>query len=361
MTPAFQPATLLQTALRSAIMGGPGCGKTYGALVLARALVGPDGRIAVIDTERGRSKAYAKHHLIGAFDVADLEPPFTPLRFEETLQEAYRRKYDVVVIDSGTHEWAGIGGVLEMVDAAKSRNANNFAAWGEPSKAHARFVDAVVRAPCHVIVTIRQKEAYELREDERGKKVPMKLGLAPVQRDQFEFEFDLVLSVDRDHGCRLEKCNAPYSPAVAEALIQDGRITPALGAQLRSWIEQGGGGVPAIVSSPAPVAAPAPHAATPSAVAPAAPAAPAAWIAAAARIGVRQGLVEVLQHKLETDEITKESANELHAAGLGWLAQTLGTARAEERAMAEWRRAGTDFTRPLTVAIARRFLELVSD
>jgi KaiC/GvpD/RAD55 family RecA-like ATPase len=112
--------------MRLAIAGPSGSGKTYSALLIARGLVGPEGRIAVIDTERGSASLYAD---LTPFDVAELAPPFTPERYVEAIRAAEKAGYDAIVIDSLSHAWAGPGGILDLHDAAAAKEKNAFAAW----------------------------------------------------------------------------------------------------------------------------------------------------------------------------------------------------------------------------------------
>lgn len=42
------------------------------------------------------------------------------------------------------------------------------------------------------------KTAYEMQENEKGKKTPVKVGLAPIQRDGMEYEFTIVFDIDRE-------------------------------------------------------------------------------------------------------------------------------------------------------------------
>ena len=62
---------------------------------------------------------------------------------------------------------------------------------------------------CHVIVTLRSKTEYVQEKDEKtGKTRVKKLGLAPVQRDDFEYEFMLVMDCDKDtHNATIIKDN----------------------------------------------------------------------------------------------------------------------------------------------------------
>ncbi len=189
--------------LRAALFGPAGSGKTYTALLIATHLNRQRGSQLpplVIDTERGSSEKYAnlQHPELGLleFDVLPLNPPYAPARYVEALRLAAQSGYQVVVVDSLSHAWIGQGGALEMADAATARTKNSFAAWREVTPEHQKLVDAMISAPFDLIATMRSKTEYIVEQDERGRAVPRKVGLAPVQRDGMEYEFDLVADMD---------------------------------------------------------------------------------------------------------------------------------------------------------------------
>jgi len=232
---ARQPATRKALKVRCAIDGPPGAGKTYGALLFARGLVGPEGKIGVIDTERGRCEQYAPMDEseagiagIGRFVTDNLAPPFSPAKYIAAINESIEAGDDVLIIDSLTHAWAGTGGVLQAVNEAAG--INSFTKWAKPSIAHQALIDAIVQAPMHVIATMRSKMAYELVENDKGKKEPVRLGLAPVQREGTEYEFDIVLDIDQQtHRASLGKCNTSYAAMLAVELEERPVITGATG------------------------------------------------------------------------------------------------------------------------------------
>jgi hypothetical protein len=144
------------------------------------------------------------------FDVAELSPPFTYDKYLQAMREASAsRAYDVLVIDSLTHVWAGEGGALEQVDAVKRRNGNAFTAWGDVTPDHNKLLSAITSSPVHLICTVRSKTAYALeeRENRNGKVVqtPVKVGLAPVQRDGIEYEFSVTADIDLQHVVTISK------------------------------------------------------------------------------------------------------------------------------------------------------------
>ncbi len=210
----FRKATKQQAKLRMALIGPSGSGKTYTALKIATQL---GDRVAVIDTERGSASKYADKF---EFDVLELDS-FHPQRYIEGIQAAEAEGYDVLIIDSLSHAWAGKDGALELVDKAAKRmqSSNTFAAWRDVTPLHNALVDAMLQSRLHLIVTMRAKTEYIVEKDERtGKSVPRKVGLAPVQRDGVEYEFDVVADMDLDNTLIVSKsrCEALNGAVIAK-------------------------------------------------------------------------------------------------------------------------------------------------
>lgn len=228
MTLAFKPATKEASYARIALSGPSGSGKTYTALALAAAL---SDRVAVIDTERGSASKYVG--LNGwAFDTVQPDS-FAPLSLVELLGAAAGGEYGAVVVDSLSHYWMGVDGMLEQADR-KARNGNTFSGWKEVRPDERRMIDALVAYPGHVIVTMRSKTEYVIEENERGKKVPRKVGMKPEQRDGIEYEFDLVGDLDHDNTLTVVKSRIH---TLAKAVI------PLPGEELantiRDWLSDG--------------------------------------------------------------------------------------------------------------------------
>jgi hypothetical protein len=199
----FKRATKSQAKLRMAIMGPSGSGKTYTALTVATSL----GSVAVIDTEHGSASKYGDQF---TFDVLELTD-YHPNHYIDAIQAAGEAGYDALVIDSLSHAWNGSGGVLEIVDKAAKRSdsKNTFAAWRDATPLHNQLVEALLAVPLHLIVTMRSKTEYVLERDERGKMTPRKVGLAPVQREGMEYEFDVVAEMDMQNTLMVTKTRIP--------------------------------------------------------------------------------------------------------------------------------------------------------
>lgn len=187
-----------------AIFGPTGSGKTYTSLRLAREL--DPGSILVIDTERESAGLYEEElNHDGRVDTIVLED-CSPHQYMEALRLGAQHGYQTVIIDSLSHAWSGKGGVLEQVDniAKRSQSNNSFAAWRDGSKMHNELVDAILAYPGNIIATMRVKTEYVV-EEVGGKKSPRKVGLAPVQRDGVEYEFDIVGDMDQENSLIVTK------------------------------------------------------------------------------------------------------------------------------------------------------------
>ncbi len=230
MTNVFQKAVRQKSKLRLALMGVSGSGKTYSALRLAKGL---GGKIAFIDTESGSAQLYSN---IADFDVLELGPPYTPTSYVNAIRAAEEADYEVLIIDSLSHAWAGEGGVLDRVEkiTEASRSKNSFQAWNKGTKEQNMLVDKILSSNLHVICCIRSKTAYEIVED-NGKKRPVKFGLAPVQRDNLEYEFSLVMDISRDNHLATVSKNRTdlFNDEVPFMITED------TGKQLNKWLDSG--------------------------------------------------------------------------------------------------------------------------
>lgn len=233
----FTPVTRERTKLRMALAGVSGGGKTIGALYIAYGLTGDWGKIALLDTEHKRAKAYANRSELetGAFLYASLEPPYSVERYLDYAKDAAAAvgPDGVLIVDSFSHAWKGQGGVLDYKSTIASRpGKNDYSAWDEAGKAQNNLIDTLFDLDCHLICTMRVKQDYAMELNERGKQQPVKLGLAPVQRDDTEYEFDIMLNIDRSH----------IATASKDITFLDGYeavITPQLGRDLREWLYKG--------------------------------------------------------------------------------------------------------------------------
>jgi len=202
---AFQKAVKARAKGRISLAGPSGSGKTYTALSIAKHM---GGKIAVLDTEHGSASKYAD---LFDFDVMELESPYHPDKYVQAIQDAGKAGYDVLIIDSLSHAWFGKGGLLELVDqfAKKNGGGNSYAGWKDATPIQNRMIEAMLSSSPHLIVTMRSKQEYVLEQNDKGKTVPRKVGMAPIQRDGMEYEFDVFAELDLDHNLMVSKSRCP--------------------------------------------------------------------------------------------------------------------------------------------------------
>ncbi len=220
-----------------ALTGVSGSGKTLGALYIAYGLTKDWSRIALIDTEHERARMYANRTDLGTgeFLYAPLYAPYTSERYIALVEEASEvvGEDGVVIIDSLSHAWNNEGGILDQKDRIASKaGMNSYTAWNEAGKMQNNLINTILATNCHTIVTMRSKMDYALQENERGKMQPIKLGLAPIQRDDAEYEFDIVLDITRDHIATASK-DVTFLDKYGEI------ITIKLGEDLKTWLNDG--------------------------------------------------------------------------------------------------------------------------
>jgi hypothetical protein len=153
---------------------------------------------------------------------------FSPDTYIQAIKLAERSGYGVLIIDSLTHAWNAEGGVLDIANG-------KFGGWKDATPAHNALIQAILASKLHVIATMRSKTDYAVEQDERTKKQTVtKLGMAPVQRDGMEYEFDVVGDLDWSHTMRISK---------TRCRVLDGKTIRLPGEDvvevLRTWLNAG--------------------------------------------------------------------------------------------------------------------------
>lgn len=223
----LQQASRKNAKIKMAIQGPSGSGKTYSALSLAYGLCGDWTKIAVIDTENHSSELYA--HL-GNYQVLHVEAPFTPERYIEAIQVCEKANIEVIIIDSISHEWEGIGGILAT---HSSMTGNSYTNWSKLTPRHNAFVQHILQSPLHIIGTIRAKQEYILSE-KNGKQVPEKVGMKGVTREGMDYEFTLVFNLDMRNQATATKDRTSVFSGKPEF-----RITSEIGRMILAWCNEG--------------------------------------------------------------------------------------------------------------------------
>lgn len=271
--------------LKVVVTGPSGGGKTLGSIGIAKGLA-PTGKIGVIDSENRSASYYASRF---DFDVIELEAPFTTQKYLEALRAFIDGGYEVVVIDSLTHEWAASGGILDQKAAKDSRGGNSFSNWNDMKQLHNKFVETLLQSKIHVVCTLRSKMEYALEQDDKGRSTVRKIGLAPISSDGMEYEFGVMFDVERNSHLAVASKDRT-GMFEGRSLNLDERVGKELADWLASGAELAPAPAPAEPAAKAPTAKTAPTAAARPTQAPVAPVQaspttapsepPAEWVAA---------------------------------------------------------------------------------
>src|SRR5258706_9082672 len=176
MTFSFRPAVRENVGLLIGLAGSSGSGKTYTALRLASGIASGKS-FCVIDTEAGRAKHYADQF---TFDHGDLKPPFSPSAYAEAIAAADSAGYPAIVVDSFSHEHAGVGGILDMQEMELKRLGGGdnvkMLSWAKPKSDHRKMVQRLLQVRAHLILCFRAEEKIEMIDDpdKPGKKKVVK-------------------------------------------------------------------------------------------------------------------------------------------------------------------------------------------
>lgn len=223
-------------------MAPSGGGKTYSALRLATGMAqeieretGKKAKILMGNTEQKRGYYYADEF---DYDIVDIEAPHNPEKYVDFINFAVEQGYDILIIDSTSHEWEGRGGCLELHQQA----GGQYQSWAKVTPRHNKFIEAIADSPIHLIATMRGKDQYEMSKDDRGKATVQKLGVGAKQRDGFEYEFTCTFLIDqKTNMAEVQKDNTHIFENETATIL-----TEAYGEKIMRWANSGEGYTPPV-------------------------------------------------------------------------------------------------------------------
>ena len=239
------------------LTGESNSGKTFSALLLARGIAGPNGRIGLVDTESGRGALYSDQ-VPGGYDRADFEPDFSPQRYIAALDECESAGLDVIVFDSFSHEWEGQGGVVEMAGAEEERTGKNgLHCWKNPKQQHKQLMLRLQRSKSTIILCLRaMHKTRQVVNQQTGKKEIVKDDhLTPIQSEGFMFDLTVILEMRReDPGTFWLRKWSEQRLGACFPLGDDGvgvnKVSIAHGEAVAKWCKEVGGAAPAAAKKP---------------------------------------------------------------------------------------------------------------
>ena len=240
-----------------AMAGGSGTGKTYSALLMARGLAGGDP-IAVIDTENKRALHYRRdfpemqHYNFGPEVGADMLG-FPPERWIAVIDQIEKTDAKAIVIDSFSHAWEGIGGVLEMqareVERLSGGEAQKAArvgqlAWAAVKPRYRRLIERIVQADRHVIICMRAKPVMQEgfgnnrknARDTKLRRADLPWDIAADRDLIFEMSASMLMVPEHPGQPILLKCPDHFRSMFAG----NKRVDAEMGEQMQAWAANGG-------------------------------------------------------------------------------------------------------------------------
>lgn len=252
----FTDAVRDDTSLLIAIAGASGSGKTFSALTMATGLAQGEP-IYAIDTEAKRMLHYADQF---TFKHMDMKPPFTPEAYIEAIQKAERAGAKVIIIDSTSDEYEGVGGLQEMHDDEVARLARkpydqlqgweidkfNAPAWKVPKTRHkTKLMSPLRQVRAYIIFCLRAEEKIKFvkvldEKSGREKNAIESAGWVPICEKRFMYEMTMSFTVTPDnpgvpliengqavHG-KIQSQHLPFFPPGK-------RVAEECGLRLRQW------------------------------------------------------------------------------------------------------------------------------
>lgn len=231
--------------VKIALMAPSGGGKTYGALRMSKGMAeeieketGKKAKILMGNTEAKRGYYYADEF---DYDIVDITAPHNPEKYVELIEFAVQEGYDILIIDSSSHEWEGKGGCLELHQQA----GGTYQAWAKVTPRHNKFINAIADSPIHIIATMRGKDQYEVNKDEKGKTAVQKLGVGSKQREGFEYEFSCTFLIDQKTSMsEVQKDNTHLFDREGPVMLSE-----AHGRKIIQWANSGEGYTPPVRES----------------------------------------------------------------------------------------------------------------
>ena len=230
---SIRPASRSEAKPLIGLYSESGRGKSFSSLLLARGFVGPNGRIVQIETEAGRGEAYADM-IPGGYDVISLRNDFSPVAYGEAIKAAEESKAHALIIDSGSHEWSGAGGVLSQALDQQERGVKGVLAWQKPKMLHQRnFMLRLMQTPIPLVILCLRAKFPMIEKKDGGKKEWVRSErLEPDQAADILFELFVHGWIDQEHKLHVTKYTRPD---LKEVIRDNEPITIETGERLAAW------------------------------------------------------------------------------------------------------------------------------
>lgn len=202
--------------------------------------------VGMIETESGRGEAYANDPVLGGYSVLPIRQEFSPKAYGAAIKAAEDAKFRTLILDSASHEWEGVSGVLSMAAEAQAEGKKGPLVWQRAKIEHAReFMLRLTQTSIPlVIVCMRAKFTMEEVVVNGKKEWQRSKFLSPKQSEDILYEMFIHGYIDQTHKFHGTK----YTLDVLRKVFIDGEmITVETGQRLAAWAK-GGAAAPAVSS-----------------------------------------------------------------------------------------------------------------
>ena len=256
------------------ISGGSGTGKTFTSLRVARGMAemitGRKGApIGYVDTENKRALHYKAafpemaHFDFTAINEAGELVGFGPERWIEVIDAAEAAEMPVLIFDSFSHAWEGVGGVLDLhaqvldrlVQEAEKRAQGRYnvdpgkysqLAWAEVKPRYRRLIDRIVRAKTNIIICTRAKPVMQQGFGDKAKNARLTktrrndVPWDPASDGDLMFEMTAMIILDPSApGCPVHQIKV--ADQFKNLLDPRRPMSEATGAAMAEWAKGQGG------------------------------------------------------------------------------------------------------------------------
>ncbi len=231
---AYTRARRKASPLLIEVSGVSGGGKSTTALLLAAGIAGKEGRVGFLDTENGRGSMLATSPIVvqslpDGYEYDELSAPYTPERYVEKIIEAEKAGITILIMDSTSHEWEGMGGCCEIAEQNKLGKNDN---WALAKRKHKRFLYYCLSSPLDIVFCFRARPKVSMPKG--GAVIDM--GIQPVMEKNWSFDMTARWHLeDKSHNAVLLK--APNE--LEDRFITPRMLTMADGQMLRDWKNSG--------------------------------------------------------------------------------------------------------------------------
>lgn len=175
----------------------------------------------LVDAEKRSSlKAVGRNvggEVLEPMKLYNFEPPYTLNKLMTVLEYAVKNGIKIIGVDSYSLFWSGKDGILERVselDVELADKKKMYGAWSEREIISAKnILKSIIRdTGVHIILSFRAKTEYVLETNKYGKQVPKAIGVKEDTQPDLRYEFDVVLSIDKDtHEVTIAKDNIGFA------------------------------------------------------------------------------------------------------------------------------------------------------